>query len=361
MEKDRKLKLFISYSHRDEEPYVEEFKKHIAPLKENGLIEEWYDRKILPGEDYQSKIDNNLENADIICLFISANFLSSESCRQEKEKALELRKKKGISVIPIILSPCGWLDDKDICKLLALPTDGKPILSFQNRDEAWYNIYNGLKKIIEKGIKIKQLRIRKEFELFLQDTEMFMKAHSHKERVFIDDIFVYPELDKYDDLKEYEKKMSSEELLKNITDYPKIVIAGEGQSGKTTLCKMIFKELRKKNFVPVYISDKENKFRGKIENKILKSLNEQYENVDINEIDKGNIVPILDDFHFAVNKEKILKDLTVYPRCIVIVDEIFSLNIKDEKLIGSFSYFRIRELSPSLRYELIKNWVTLTD
>ena len=53
MEKDRKLKLFISYSHRDEEPYVEEFKKHIAPLKENGLIEEWYDRKILPGEDYQ--------------------------------------------------------------------------------------------------------------------------------------------------------------------------------------------------------------------------------------------------------------------------------------------------------------------
>ncbi|MEM3373546.1 MAG: hypothetical protein QXF76_05000, partial [Candidatus Anstonellales archaeon] len=36
-------------------------------------------------------------------------------------------------------------------------------------------------------------------------------------------------------------------------------------------------------------------------------------------------------------------------------------NIKDEKLIGSFTYFKIKELKPSLRYELIKKWVSLTD
>jgi hypothetical protein len=80
MEQNKKLKLFISYSHQDnlaENPYIEQFKRHIAPLKDNDVIEEWYDRKILAGEDYQNKIDNNLEEADIICLFISANFLSS--------------------------------------------------------------------------------------------------------------------------------------------------------------------------------------------------------------------------------------------------------------------------------------------
>lgn len=146
MEQSKKLKLFICYSHQDEAPFIEQFKKHITPLKDNGLVGEWYDRKILPGEDYQHQIDNNLEDADIICLFISANCLSSDSCKKEKKKALELRKKKGISVIPIILSPCGWLDDKDISKLLALPTNGKPVTSFQNMDEAWYDFYNGLKK-----------------------------------------------------------------------------------------------------------------------------------------------------------------------------------------------------------------------
>lgn len=36
----RKLKIFISYSHLDEEN-INDFRKHIAPLKSNNLIEDW--------------------------------------------------------------------------------------------------------------------------------------------------------------------------------------------------------------------------------------------------------------------------------------------------------------------------------
>lgn len=364
MEQNKKLKLFISYSHQDnlsDNPYIEQFKKHIAPLKNNGLIEEWYDRIILPSEDFQHKIDNNLEDADIICLFISANFLSSRSCMDEKKKALELRKQKGVPVIPIILSHCGWIDDKDISKLLALPTDGMPVSSYHNRDKAWQDVYNELKKIIEKEIKIKQLEIKEEFESFLHDTEMLTKAHSKKESVYLDDIFVCTELDKYDNLREYEEKISSEELLKNLFDYPKIIIAGEDQSGKTTLCKMMFKKLRSWNFIPVYVSDKNTCFSGKIKNKISDSLREQYKDIDVDDIDKERIIPIIDDFHHAKNKEKHIIDLSTYLRCIIIVDDIFGLNIKDETLISSFTTFKIKELKPSLRYELVKKWVNLTD
>jgi len=363
---NKKLKLFISYSHLDEN-YIEQFKKHTALLKDKGLIEEWYDRAILPGKDYQSEIDNNLEEADIICLFISANFLSSKNCKKEERKALELRKKKGIPIIPVILSPCGWLDDKDISKPLALPTDGKPVSKFPNQDEAWLDVYNGLKNLIEEEIKIKQLRIAEEFEDFLQDTEMLAKAHSQKETVSLDDIFVYPELNKYD-ISEYcekyeEEVISSENLLKNLLDYPKIVIAGDNQSSKTTLCKVIFKELRRKNLVPVYISVKKGQFAGIVGNRILRSFHEQYKSIDIdiNAIDKERIVPIIDNFHFAKNKEKYIKDLSIYPRCIIVIDDVLGLNIEDIKLIESFIYFKIREFKPSLRYELIKKWVSLTD
>lgn len=367
MKQNNKLKLFISYSHQDNlprKPYIEQFKMHIVPLKENSLIEDWYDREILPGDYYQNRIDNNLEDADIICLFISANFLSSDSCIKEKKKALELRKKKGISVIPIILSPCGWSDDREISTLLALPTDGKPVSDFREKEKAWHDVYEGIKKIIEKVKKIKQLKITDEFKGFLQDTEMLTKGHSQKERVLLDDIFIYPELDKldkYDDLIENIKKIDSEELLRTLLDYPKIAIAGEEQSGKTTLCKMIFQELHEKNSVPVYISDKKTSFSGKIENRILSSFREQYEGVDINEIDSDRIIPIIDDFHFAKDKEKHINDLSKYSYCIVVVDDIFSLNIKDEQLISSFANFKIKELKPSLRYELIKKWVSLTD
>lgn len=364
MEQNKKLKLFISYSHQDnlpDNPYIEEFKKHIAPLKNNGLVEDWYDRKLLSGEDFQNKIDNNLDDADIICLFISADFLDSRSCMSEKKKALELRKKKGVPVIPVILSPCGWIDDKDIYRILASPTDGTPVSKYQNRAEAWQVVYMELKKIIEKIIKIKQLKIKEEFEHFLHDTEMLTKAHSQKEMVLLDDIFVFTELDKYDNLRKHEEKINSEELLKNLFDYPKIIIAGVDQSGKTTLCKKIFKVLRSWNFIPVYVSDKKTCFSGKIKNKILDSLCEQYKDIDVNDIDKERIIPIIDDFHHAKNKERHIKDLSTYLRCIIIVDDIFGLNIKDDTLISSFTTFKIRELKPSQRYELVEKWVSLTD
>jgi len=364
MEKNQKLKLFICYSHKDnlaENPYVEQFRGHITPLKENGLIEDWYDRKILPGKDYETKIDNNLEDADIICLFISVSFLSSYECRKEKKRALELRKERGISVIPVILSPCGWKDDQEIHKLLALPADGKPVSSFQNRDEGWQDVYGGLKKVIEDEIKIRQLKTTEAFESFLQNTEMLTKAHSQKERVVLDDIFIYPELDKYDELRDYEERISSEKLFENPLVYPKFVISGADQSGKTTLCKLLFKELRRRSFVPIYVSDGKDLFRGKIENRILSSFRKEYEGIDINEIDKERIIPIIDDFHLAQNKERLIRVLYKYPYTVITVDDIFSLNLKDEKIVSSFAYFRIKKLKPSLRYELIKKWISLTD
>ncbi|MEY4003783.1 MAG: hypothetical protein RIT07_1825, partial [Bacteroidota bacterium] len=88
------LKLFISYSHKDE-TLVSNFISHIAPLKNNGVVYEWYDRKIETGEEFQKDIDNSLENADIICLMISSNFLSSNACLKEKDDALMLKIKKG--------------------------------------------------------------------------------------------------------------------------------------------------------------------------------------------------------------------------------------------------------------------------
>lgn len=364
MEQNTTLKFFISYSHQDnlnDNPCIEQFKRHTAPLKNNGFIEDWYDREIFPGEDYQKGIDNNLEEADIIGLFISSHFLSSQNCMDEKKKALKLRKIRGVVVIPIILSHCGWLDDKDLSKLLALPLDGKPLSSFPNRDEAWHDVYNGLKKIIEKETKINQVTIKEDFAIFLQDTEMLSKAHSQKESVFLDDIFIYPELDKCDNLREYEKKINSEELLNNISDYSKIIIAGEDRSGKTTICKRMFQELRSRKFVPVYVSDKKSHFSGIIEHRISNSFYEQYKGIDINEIDKERIIPIIDDFHLAKAKEKHINHLSAYPHCILIVDDIFSLNIKDDKLTSSFFYFKIREFKPSLRHEIIMKWVSLID
>lgn len=359
MTNDSKLKLFISYSHKDEIEYVNEFTKHIAPLKTKGLIENWYDRNILAGEEFLEHIDANLVSADIICLCISANFLASAACMNEKRAALALMKTKGISVIPIILSPCGWLDDLEISKLLALPTDGEPITDFAVSATAWNNVYEGLKKIIERDIKYKQLEVSREFCDFLTNTDLLTKAHAKREALLLDDIFVYPELTKYDDLKEYDGKESSKILIESFLEYSKVVIAGEDQSGKTSLCKKLFIELRRKNLIPIYLSDKYGGYLGNIENKISAAFSKQYVNLTFEEIDKIRILPIVDDFHYARNKEKIIRELLDYNHLVLIVDDIYKLNFNDDSLLKSFQHFKIRQFKPSLRNEIIRKWVTL--
>jgi SpoVK/Ycf46/Vps4 family AAA+-type ATPase len=359
-----KLKVFISYSHQDNTPenqHIEDFKRHLAPLKNNGLIEEWYDRLLLGGDDFRKIIGDNLEKADIICLFISSYFFNSTECMNEKQKALAIRKIKGIPVIPIIVSPCGWEEDSDIKGILAFPTDAKPVIKFDNRDEAWHDVYTELKKVIEKEQKIKKLTLKEDFNQFLHDAELLTNAHFRKERVLLEDIYVETELDKIDLSKKNKDKIKTDALLDNLLKDRKILIAGADQSGKTTLCKKMFLELRQLNFIPVIVSTKYTNKSGKIENMIIKSLHDQYSNFDGKVFDPTRIVPIIDDFHKSKDKENRTKSLLNYPLCLVFVDDIFGLNFKDDNIISSFIIFNIKELKPSTRTELINKWLVLND
>jgi hypothetical protein len=348
--------LFIGYSHEDE-TCVEHFHKHTNTLKKDGIIKDWYDRKILGGDDYQDKIDNNLEDADIICLFISADFLSSEACLKEKEEALKLRIEKGVRVIPIIISPCAWLEYPKLKKLQAFPADGKPVSSFNDIDEGWYNVFKLLKELCNEMQKIRSLTIEDSFKKFLQSAEILTNSHSQKEELQLDDIFVYPLLNKYDevgDVEKYESNLFENEILK----FGKILIAGDNQSGKTSLCKSVFKILRKLDFVPIYLRDK-YKFTGNPHRKLEKAFGKQYQDTSINEIDESRIVPIIDDFHFAKHPEKYVEGYKKYDHQIFIVDDIFDLNIRNESLIKNYDRFSIIEFSPSLRDKLLNKWISI--
>lgn len=359
MESPFKLKLFISYSHNDES-LIDEFRKHISPLKENGAIDEWYDRKILGGEEFQDTIDNNLDSASIICLFISKNFISSSACMDEKKRAFQLKSCKGIKVLPIILSPCAWREDSELKKILAVPTDGKEVTSFQSNDEGWMDVYLWLKDIIKNVSKYKKLSLKKEFLQFLDSPELLSRAHSQKEKLTIDEIFVYPDLEQYDHIKGSEKIVKSKELIDEILLNEKILLAGENQSGKTTLCKKIFFKLHELSMIPVYIQgDSSHSYQGLINTIINKRFAEQYEGLDFENIDKVKIVPILDNFHYAKEKEKHINDLSEYNHQVIIVDDIFGLNLKNESLITAYNNYKIKELSPSLRNKLIRKWALI--
>jgi hypothetical protein len=141
------LKLFYSYSHADES-LRNELEKHLTLLRREGHIENWHDRRILPGKNLDDEISENLESASIILLLVSADFISSEYC-YSKEMMRALQKEAGgeAQVVPVILRPCDW-HSAPFGKLNALPPDGAALTSFANRDEGFVLIAKGLRRLI---------------------------------------------------------------------------------------------------------------------------------------------------------------------------------------------------------------------
>ena len=197
---------------------------------------------------------------------------------------------------------------------------------------------------------------------FINNTEILKKAHSEKEIVKLSDIFIHPDLESHSDNETNDPILSLKDLISGFNPKDRILIAGEDQSGKTTICRKLCSEFIKKGFIPIYINDAKNNFKGNLKTKLSKQFDLDYtSNIDFDKIERSKIVPILDDFHRANNKEKIVKFLDDFEQSVLIVDDIFSLNLKNEKLIAKYDHFRIKELKPSLRNELIKKWLGLSD
>lgn len=83
-------------------------------------------------------------------LLVSPDFLDSDYCYdKEMSRALERHAAGACIVIPVILRPCDW-HDAPFGKLMAAPTDGKPITQWPNIDEAFLNVTKATKAALAK-------------------------------------------------------------------------------------------------------------------------------------------------------------------------------------------------------------------
>ncbi|MEH1856587.1 MAG: toll/interleukin-1 receptor domain-containing protein [Nostoc sp.] len=148
------VKVFFSYSHKDE-ALRDELATHLSMMKRQGVIEAWHDREISAGSEWANAIDDNLELADIILLLVSANFLASDYCYdKEMKRAMERHETREARVIPIILKPTDW-NGAPFGKLQALPKNAKPVTTWQDQDEAFLNVAQGIRRVVEDIAKSK--------------------------------------------------------------------------------------------------------------------------------------------------------------------------------------------------------------
>jgi internalin A len=141
-------RLFLSYAHRDE-TLRNELETHLKLLERQGLLEIWHDRKIEAGDDWKREIDANLENAHIVLLLVSSDFVASDYCyEKEMKRALERHEKKETRVVPVIVRDVNW-KKAPFAGLHALPEGGLPITKWADRDSAWRNVSEGIERVAE--------------------------------------------------------------------------------------------------------------------------------------------------------------------------------------------------------------------
>jgi hypothetical protein len=80
---------------------------------------------------------------------VSSDFLNSEYCYGiEMKRALERQREGSARVIPVILRPCDW-QTSQLKGLLATPADGKPVIKFPIRDDAFLEITKAIRTAAE--------------------------------------------------------------------------------------------------------------------------------------------------------------------------------------------------------------------
>ena len=139
--------IFFAYAHEDED-LRDELEKHLTDLKRQGVIATWHDRKIGAGKEWEGEIDPHLNTAPAILLLVSPDFIDSDYCMNvEVKRAMERHEDGEARVIPVILRQVHW-KSTPFGKLKALPTDGKPVTSWPDRDEAFFDVAQGIRAAV---------------------------------------------------------------------------------------------------------------------------------------------------------------------------------------------------------------------
>ena len=370
----RTLKLFTSYSHQDER-HFKNFKKHLITLKRNKIIDDFDDYKLTAGDLVDNELYDMIEKSDLIVFLISIDFINSEYCfNQELKQALDRLDNDEIRIIPIVVEKCKW-QNTILGKYLSATKNGEPVSKYDDENDAWCEVIESIEKSFQKYHetieKKEQKNIEKNLILtstmskFLNDTEVVFN-HRFKERLLLDDIYVYPELKVISqEIDELGSVIDSSELIKKKKNDNKILIIGGDQSGKTTLAKRLYKDYLALNNLPILI-DANTITKTDIEKILKKTIPAQYEEINYSNFSQLNLnkILIIDDFqNIGINTKYqniFVKNCENLFNQIVILSDA-SIRYDDSKYVELTSYdqFEILTFNNYKRGELVEKWNTI--
>lgn len=362
-------KVFLSYSHKDES-YKDELVAHLSQMKRKGEISSWDDRVILPGEEWEEKIDENLKAADVILFLVSADFINSDYCYDVEMMAAMSQHEAGESVvIPVFVRSCDF-EGAPFGRVQGVPKDAKPISSWSDRDAGWLDVIKGVKKAIDKLGSSGKLSSSSDqgsdflfsdtFASWVEDTEIKL-SHRRALGVNLSDVFVAPDVKELisdsDEVSEYEADV-------RLSEPGCYLVFGEEQSGKTSLIKQLCRDFFDNKKLPIFLDAKSIK-TSEIFSLIDKASKFQY-GVDACVLleDERRKVLLVDDFsEIGVNDkhtDRFLRQCAEnFDHIILFAVDSYQYVAPDIEELEGFCYLEIMPFGNLKRYRLIEKWVSL--
>lgn len=162
------LELFYSCAQADA-ALRGELAIHLTALSVQGLIKPWDNQEILPGSLRAQVINTHLQKADIILLLVSPDYIASEDCYSvELQEAIKKHTAGDVIVIPILLRPCDW-KTAPFGGLQVLPRNGRPVVTWPNRDEAFAEIAQEIRALIHENHSSRARKTQAQALLKVQD------------------------------------------------------------------------------------------------------------------------------------------------------------------------------------------------
>ncbi|BCL80468.1 TIR domain-containing protein [Ktedonobacteria bacterium brp13] len=147
-DEDSKTYLTLYYIYAREDALLQsQLEKHLSLLQRWDLISNWYSREIVAGTKWDTQFDMHLEEASIILLLISSDFLASDySYNTEIQRTLERHRQGKARVVPIILRPCDWRATP-FAYLQPLPRNARAVTTWDSLDAAFADITRSIRLI----------------------------------------------------------------------------------------------------------------------------------------------------------------------------------------------------------------------
>lgn len=209
--------------------------------------------------------------------------------------------------------------------------------------------------------------IKEQFEKKINTLNIPLK-HSKKEKLYLSDVFIYPDLEPLDDKQDVVQYPNSKELIDSIekNDNLNVLIEGDDQAGKTTLLYFMFRKLYDLRYNPIYIKGSKVNITD-VKKIVKKAVKNQYSKNDVTQFLKlDRKVLMLDNFHKSPLNTKYKKILINnlkkhFDYIVITADSSIGSDVAAEETtnLHLFDKYKLLPLGHEKRGELIEQWLRI--